>query len=115
MMIADGSTYNPWGNVLYSALAGLLAVGVLALLPGALLIAKSRTWAEAWFPETAPAPDVHLASLLPLGCLLLGLFFAVSGLASTVGGAAQLATATETNFSYAWRTLASGVVQFIGG
>jgi hypothetical protein len=101
--------------------AGSLAASlVFGVLPGALLIARSRQWAERLTPGSAGALSASPATLLPVGLMLLGLLLGIRGLAGIVGGivsqvAAHSASSDPTQSGFAWQLLSSSLVQFLCG
>ena len=110
----------PYADHINSLLVGagvsLAVVVVFAVVPGAILIARSRSWSEAWFPETPTTAEIPLSVLYSVGLLLLGLHFGVSGLAGLLGGIAQVVSSdTSWSLSSGWRSLAASSVSFAAG
>ena len=113
---SDAPFADHLNSLLFSGSAALAAITVFGFAPGAVLIAKSRRWAESLFPDAAVYAEIPIAVLLPMGLLLLGLDFGISGLSSLLGGIVQIiASDNGWSLSYAWRTLATGAVSFLGG
>ena len=111
---ADPSGWT-WGALIHPAIVGLIGIALFGLIPGGLLIGKSRAWSERWFPDTGPSGELRAPTLFSIGSLLLGISFSISGLAGTVGGIAYVVAASEWDFASAWRTLAAGIVYLVAG
>jgi hypothetical protein len=102
-------------SMLFSGCISLAVVVVFGLVPGSILIAKSKRWAELWFPDDALEAEISIADVFPMGLLFLGLIFGISGLSGLVAGIAQIMSSNEFSISYGWRTLAASAVSLVAG
>jgi hypothetical protein len=104
-------------SMLASTALGFVGLAVFGILPGVILILKSRPWAEAWFPESGALSQLSMSVLVPVGLVLLGLLFGISGVAGVVGGIAQVAAADgyRAAIAYGWRESTSSVVFLVSG
>ena len=110
-------------DVVSSALARSIGITVAAstawslvfgVAPGILIIRKSHIWSEAWIPAQELPAQISTAIVLQTGLLLLGLFFAIDGLATLVGGASQVLVSGDFTH-YGFKSVSSGVIYLLGG
>jgi hypothetical protein len=102
-------------SILFSGSISIAAVVVFGIVPGALLIAKSQRWAESWFPDERSETEFSITVFFPIGLLLLGLDFGISGLSGLVGGIAQIMSSNAWSISHGWRTLGESTVSLVAG
>jgi hypothetical protein len=94
------------------ALVGVLLYGVL---PGTILILKSRAWAKALFPEAPAFSEIPITVLFPVGILLLGVYLGIMGVAGAIAGVVRIITSEGWTVSYAFASLASSIVNLVAG
>jgi hypothetical protein len=102
-------------SILFSGSISIAAVVVFGIVPGAVLIAMSQRWAESWFPDERSETEFSITVFFPIGLLLLGLDFGISGLSGLVGGIAQIMSSNAWSISHGWRTLGESTVSLVAG
>ena len=102
------------GLTVAASMVGALAFGVA---PGIFIIRQSHAWSTAWIPEHETPIQISPSVVFQVGLLLLGIYMAIHGLASIIGGASQVLASGDFKSltEYGFRNLGSGTVFLVGG
>ena len=100
---------------LLPVLSGIVGAVIFGFIPGALLMLKSRSLAGRIVADSEPSASISIATLFPLGLLLLGVHFGVSGLAGTAGSTIGFLMATDEFSSWSVSTVGSSATYLLSG
>jgi hypothetical protein len=97
-------------DVIIVFLAALASSLLLGVLPAMFIFHNREKWAARWFPEYSETGSIHSDELYAVGYGLLGIYFAILGLKSTVLAIVNL-FAVEYLASMAWGPAGAAIVE----
>ena len=108
-------TFPSGGDIMIVAVAAV----VLSVIPAVIIVLNRDRWAARLFPESSPSTPPESSTLYATGLLLLGIYFVVSGAASTaivLPAVLFWAVGTESPSGViGWTGVARGTVLAIAG